>query len=126
MAIPFSLLGSLDPRDLTELRFGTSNGNLNGEFTLKSITSERLSPGDYNGDGSVNAADYSLWRDATSSGFYVYHGDGNHDGVVDTADFAIWSGAYGSGNASAVPEPSSAITLLVATAVATLARRHWP
>ncbi|MEQ8846708.1 dockerin type I domain-containing protein [Botrimarina sp.] len=54
-------------------------------------------PGDYNLDGKVNAADYTIWRDARGSQVAPYTvADGNGDGVVSQADFEVWSGNYGS------------------------------
>lgn len=79
-------------------------------------------PGDYNGDGMVDEADYSKWR--LSMGQTVLAGteaDGNGDGLVNAADFVFWrdrNGTNGSGLAlaskAAVPEPASWILLLLA------------
>ena len=47
-------------------------------------------PGDYNGDHLVDAADYSVWRDSfgqTGSGLAA---DGNGNGMVDAADYTVW------------------------------------
>jgi hypothetical protein len=49
-----------------------------------------VQPGDYNGDGIVDAADYTIWRD--SEGQTVERrglgADGDLSGVIDTADYA--------------------------------------
>jgi hypothetical protein len=53
-------------------------------------------PGDYNHDGLVNAADYTVWRDHL--GQTVAKGTGaDADGstVVDAPDYAIWAARYG-------------------------------
>ncbi|TWU00574.1 Rhamnogalacturonan endolyase YesW precursor [Botrimarina colliarenosi] len=50
--------------------------------------------GDYNRDGAVNAADYSVWRDSLGSEMNLA-ADGNHNGVVDAADHAVWAANYG-------------------------------
>jgi hypothetical protein len=77
----------------------------------------RSVPGDFNVDGQVDAADYTVWRDRigqVSSGLVA---DGDFDGDVDGDDFNVWKSAYGfvrqaltpgSGGASvaAVPEPA--------------------
>jgi hypothetical protein len=67
--------------------------------------------GDYNGDNTVNAADYAKWR--TDHGKFVAQGngaDGNANRIVDAADYVIWRKAAASGfgtvNAS-IPEPIS-------------------
>jgi hypothetical protein len=51
-------------------------------------------PGDYDGNGSVDAADQGRWR--ASFGLTVARGtgaDGNRDGVVDAADYVVWRNA---------------------------------
>jgi hypothetical protein len=46
-------------------------------------------PGDYDGSGFVDAADYALWR--SQFGLAGQRAaDGNGDGVVNAADFTIW------------------------------------
>ncbi len=45
-------------------------------------------PGDYNGDGHVNAIDYAAWRGAF--GTSDPSADGNRDGLVDEADYVVW------------------------------------
>ncbi len=46
-------------------------------------------PGDFNRDGQVDDADYSIWRHAFGSTSDTA-ADGNHDGVIDAADYIIW------------------------------------
>jgi cytochrome c peroxidase len=91
-------------------------------------------PGDYNGDGVVDSADYIVWRknvgDTTS-----LVADGNNDHHTDDADYAIWRQnlgktwqdlAYGSGGGLAnpsIPEPSAAALVALAS-FCTLARRR--
>ena len=78
-------------------------------------------PGDYSGDGLVDAVDYVLWRQTlnqTGSGLLA---DGNADGRVDASDYAVWRSRFGrslfgSGTSLArnsVPEPSSAAFVLL-------------
>jgi hypothetical protein len=72
-------------------------------------------PGDFNGDGNVDAADHSLWRASFGTQTIVSgnKADGNFDGVVDTADYVVWRKSFGSdasGTNSAdasVPEPTT-------------------
>jgi hypothetical protein len=54
-------------------------------------------PGDYNSDGAVDAADYTVWRDALGvAGVRPFSGaDGNGDSRVNALDHAIWSINYG-------------------------------
>jgi len=66
--------------------------------------------GDHNGDGSVDAADYVLWRNDPGS----FGGD---QGYIDwAANFGDTAGA--GGGASAVPEPASAALVLIGLALA--------
>ena len=84
--------------------------------------------GDYNGDGYVNAADFTVWRDTIGTeGTEENHpaADGNHDFDVDSDDYMVWTTAFGqpassTSSVSGVPEPT-AISLLVTLLVAALA-----
>ncbi|TWT95966.1 Soluble aldose sugar dehydrogenase YliI precursor [Botrimarina colliarenosi] len=84
---------------------------------------ETTPPGDYDGDGLVNAADYSAWADAYGEGAGS-PADGNADGVVDAADYTIWRDAAASPS-SAVPEPSS-LGLLLAVVASSISLRRPP
>ena len=54
-------------------------------------------PGDYNLDGSVDAADYTFWRDALGVSFTPYvFADGNGDGIVGPEDRDVWVDNFGS------------------------------
>lgn len=78
-------------------------------------------PGDYNADGVVDAADYTVWRNTLGSEDSL-RADGNRDGVVDAADYDVWRDNFG-GTLSApaalsvarVPEPAGLVcaTLLL-------------
>jgi len=78
-------------------------------------------PGDYNGDGKVDAADYTVWRDSLGSSGFGLPADGNGDGVIDAVDYGVWSSNYGAmamapASATAVPEPAAALLTLAAVA----------
>jgi hypothetical protein len=89
-------------------------------------------PGDYNRNGAVDAADYVVWRKTLGTGRPNYSGaDGNGNGVVDQDDHAVWRAHFGqtlpAGAGSlvaAVPEPASALLLLVGAAVGRCGRRR--
>jgi hypothetical protein len=77
-------------------------------------------PGDYNNDGFVNAADYTLWRDGKP-----LPTETASVGVNDAADYAVWRANYrgaGQGGALAIPEPSAAVMLLISLACGTARR----
>ena len=72
-------------------------------------------PGDYNENGTVDAADYVLWRKSVGPGSLPNEG-GISPGVVDNADYAFWRSRFGATagagaalNSSPVPEPASAL-----------------
>jgi hypothetical protein len=78
-------------------------------------------PGDYNANGIVDAADYTIWRDtqgATGSGLAA---DGNGDLVVNGLDYTYWQTRFGNtmatvsaaASSAAVPEPSTLLYALV-------------
>ncbi len=81
-----------------------------------------VAPGDFNGDGNVDAADYTVWRDTLGS-VNDLRADGNGDLVVDGGDYAIWKSKFGinyglgAGNDGApgiaVPEPATYVIFLV-------------
>jgi mannan endo-1,4-beta-mannosidase len=85
-------------------------------------------PGDYNEDGSVDAADYSLWRDSLGQSGTGLAADGNGDGVVNQGDYDVWRlyfgvTAGGATGSTAVPEPGAAMLFLLGPSVAAVAKR---
>jgi len=89
--------------------------------------------GDYNGNGTVDAADYTVWRDnlGLTGNATPSDGDGTGDGNVTSEDYEYWKTRFGTGAGggalvgTAVPEPSS-LTLFIFGALATVcsARRR--
>jgi len=85
--------------------------------------------GDYNRDGEVNAADYTVWADNFASTVDL-EADGNGNGVIDAADYTVWADNFGtsvalSGSARAIPEPSSIAVLgIVSVGLIGLRRRR--
>jgi T5SS/PEP-CTERM-associated repeat protein len=67
----------------------TSNTLISG---LAVVLFDTLS-GDYNGDGTVNAADYTVYRNAVQSGNLA--ADGNGDGMITRLDYDVWKMHYG-------------------------------
>ena len=104
---------SLSGEDLPGEQTQQLTVNLVGEVTAST-------PGDYNGDGLVNAADYSVWRDTRGS-TTLLAADGDGDGEIDDDDYVVWTGGYNATHAQAIPEPATGASLAVAAAL--LARR---
>ena len=69
--------------------------------------------GDYNGDGIVDAADYTVWRDTLGQNDLGLAADGNGDNLITPADYDIWKTHFGQSAGSGseglstavVPEP---------------------
>ncbi|WP_428307742.1 PEP-CTERM sorting domain-containing protein [Lacipirellula sp.] len=104
---------------------------LSGETTARTgavvygtITAPSV-PGDFDGNGLVNAADLTKWK-----GDYGVNAnsDANGDGKSDGADFLIWQRNFGAGAATvasaAVPEPATAALLLGAIGLAAVGARR--
>ncbi|TWT96822.1 hypothetical protein Pla108_25960 [Botrimarina colliarenosi] len=53
--------------------------------------------GDFNNDGRIDAADYTVWRDAEGPAI----------------DYTLWAMAYGSDGAVSIPEPATLLLLLL-------------
>jgi hypothetical protein len=91
----------------------------NSNSVVLSVMSASL-PGDYNQDGSVNAADYVVWRDneGTTSALPNDNGIG---GTIGAAHYDLWRAHFGLAAASssadssnsAVPEPAQ-LPMLIA------------
>jgi hypothetical protein len=77
--------------------------------------------GDFTGDGIVDSRDFVVWRDEVGQTGSALQADGNQDGVVDISDYNLWRShfgqvaASGTGQAAAVPEPATLITVVCAT-----------
>lgn len=75
-------------------------------------------PGDYNENGVVDAADYTIWRDHQGQTFTLANVNpaAATPGVVDAEDYTFWKSQFGGGGgsgATAVPEPATVTVLCV-------------
>ncbi len=83
-------------------------------------------PGDYNGNGVVDMADYVLWRNGGP-----LQNEINTPGVVDASDYTAWRQNFGNhagsgsslGAAAAVPEPAAWMLLSVSIVFFGVSRR---
>ena len=85
-----------------------------GSYTLDLTT---ILPGDYNDDGNVDAADYTLWRDNLGANSDTLPNNPN-SGTIGMAEYNTWVANFGviigSSSLQAIPEPSSLAMIAVA------------
>ena len=86
--------------------------------------------GDYNQDGIVDAADYTVWRDTFGQVGADLDADGNNNGQIDDGDYSIWrsnfgqvAGSLAAGDGASVPEPSTLGLIAGAMVVGLVCRR---
>jgi gluconolactonase len=122
------------PQNPTNVTIGGPEGRtlfITAATSLYGIELNVPSPalGDFNGDGTVSAADYTVWRNTLGTSTDL-SADGDGDRTIDEDDYDVWrehfGATLGSGGAStinAVPEPSG-IALWCFTAIGGLIRRR--
>lgn len=105
---------------------GTPEINFTGTFTATYSLAPPGVPGDYNGNGTVDAADYVLWRNGGP-----LQNEVDTPGTVNAADYTAWAARFGNtsgagaglGSAN-VPEPAVAcLALLSALGLSAIRRR---
>jgi hypothetical protein len=107
---------------------------------LEQLPIAKLIPGDFNLDGTVNAADYILWR-KKNGGTALPNDGGITPGVTNAADYTYWRSRYASvfvpaintadglSGATTIPEPAGWLLVaaaLAATLTAASRQRHCP
>jgi len=113
--------------DLTG-RFTTLDGLVN-LLQVEYVTVAGVA-GDYNQNGVVDAADYTVWRNHLGATFQLQNEGGITPGVVDAADYNFWKSRFGmtSGAGSiqsgAVPEPAAWLLAAIAGTVVGARRRN--
>jgi T5SS/PEP-CTERM-associated repeat protein len=96
--------------------------NYAGNAVVLSVTS--ILAGDYNHNGIVDAADYTMWRDTFGQTVVAGTGaDSDGDGIIGQTDYDFWvlhfgetvGSLPGAGAGAAVPEPATILLALIAT-----------
>src|SRR5262249_14641829 len=67
-----------------------------GSGTSAAVTTTN---GDFNGDGTVDAADYTVWQDSLGQLGIGLAADGNGNGVIDGGDYDVWKAKFGESTA---------------------------
>jgi hypothetical protein len=108
-------------------------------YLIQVKVAEYILPGDYNQNGIVDAADYTVWRDTQGAMGEGLVADGDGNGTIDDGDYDVWKAHFaevspetGAGSDSgsalsphAIPEPATSMLLaLAATSVTLLWRRR--
>ncbi len=101
-----------------------TSASIAGPGLLAVATTELLLPGDFDRDGDVDGADLAKWQ----TEFGINDGsDANVDGDSDGSDYLAWQANFGLDSSTAVaaqvvPEPTSAMLLLIGALVASVPR----
>lgn len=117
----FNLSGATDSANLHLGFAGAYTGDATIYIDRIAITDTKFVPlaGDFNNDGIVDTADYTVWRmHVGSNDEAAINFAGVSDGVIDAADYVTWKanfGATASGSLAAAPvsEPHSCLLLLL-------------
>ncbi len=126
-------LGSLDfgaglPENFT--------ASYNDALTQLILTFSAGLDGDFNGDGIVNLADYTVWRDNLGNpDESVLMNNGDDMNGVDTGDYALWKSNFGAtsgagalgtlqGGQQAVPEPGTVCIVIGMLGIGAIAVRR--
>ncbi|MBA4107276.1 MAG: hypothetical protein C0485_16140 [Pirellula sp.] len=125
------LSGTFASESLPALSAGLS---LDVQYTPNSVVLAVVSApslsADFDEDGDVDAADLAKWKTGfgIASGAAHMQGDADGNGAVDGADYLAWQREFGTTLAApaagAVPEPTSALLVVLAAAGCLVARRR--
>lgn len=110
------------------------NGGQGGFEYLRAVPPADEPSGDYNGDDTVNAADYTFWRDTLGQSVSNPGdgADGNRSGMIDAPDYDHWKARFGNsvpgagGAITTVPEPGAMALLAFGISSLLAHRRSTP
>jgi hypothetical protein len=112
--------------------FTPTGGSQYQRWWLAHVNIPGVSPGDYNCNGIVDAADYTVWRDHLGQNYSLQNRDPGASGPISQSDYDYWvahfgqsgSGAASSGTQVAVPEPGTTLLAITALVGASLTLRR--
>jgi hypothetical protein len=96
-----------------------------GEIVASAAATAQPLDGDYNANGTVDAADYVAWRENLGTNFVMPND--TTPGDVGLEDYAIWRANYaatGGTAAISAPEPAAWVTVLIGLCVSFTLRRR--
>jgi hypothetical protein len=114
-------------RDIVfEFQLAGTSETLMGTVVYDTIVDSSANLGDFNGDGIVDAADYTVWRDNLGRPASTIGNNGAGGATVTAADYQVWRANFGatyasgslSTTAAAVPEPPAVGMAVAAIALA--------
>ena len=107
--VKLDILSNHNGRDYTDPSGDDGLLNVVGLSEVQFFAAVALA-GDYNKNGTVDAADYAVWRSSFGSTSNL-DADGNNNGVIDAADYVVWKDNVGNtpaaAQATAIPEPGT-------------------
>ena len=103
------------------VQFQGLTGNLGylNDMQVVGIANTTPLTGDYNNNGRVDAADYTVWRDHLGQTFTLLNRDLANSGPISLADYTSWKNNFtGAGNGAGVlgvvPEPNAVLLAIMA------------
>jgi hypothetical protein len=112
--------------------FPTNTGSVEQQWQGMITLVPATVPGDYNHNGTADAADYIVWRNSLGETGAGLTADGDGSGAIDELDYAVWRANFGAADTtgmtigtSIVPEPPSfVLAVAVFAAVVALGGRQ--
>lgn len=119
LLIANSITGTFDALLLPELSSGLGWDIIYAPNQVTLEVTSSFVAGDYNDDGVVDTADYTVWRD--NLGLSILLPGDSTPGTVSQADYAVWKSNYGasvstgagSSSSTSVPEPCAVVVALI-------------
>lgn len=122
---------TVDARDI-QLTY-TTTGGVSVAAEVRYINAPAGVPGDYNQNGTVDAADYAVWRNRLGQNFQLPNEvSGVTPGQVTSHDYTEWKKRFGntsgsgSTSPSAVPEPTTFALIILSVATGACFTRRRP